>query len=452
MISKHIDIKKRLLGWFKEESFKRLIRNSSTLLVGETGASLINMVTLIILIKAIGAANYGVIVLIQAYTTTIDQLINFQSWQAFIKYGAEDLAENNNDKLKQLIKQGTIIDFGTAVLGMIVGILIADYVGRFFNWDDNVIQFSKLYSISILFHFSGVPIGILRLFNKFKIFSIQKIIVAMIKLLGVIVAYAFELELAAVIGIYLLSDIFGHVILITISYSVIKQENLTKWWKDKLAIRRDFLSYTIWTNLSTSITLPSKQLDVFIVSTALSVEMVGVYKAFKQITSLLGRLVSPIYQSIYPEFAIILANRNTKKAISTYLKVSSILSIVLIPIIIILSLTSPVWLRVFFGEIFANYWGLFSLLLVYVGLDTITSPSHPLFNAFGYAKQKFVIMGIGNILYLIIAWFLGSLYGLSGIINAYGAQFIFITASKILYIKIKNKNEIEGGILNGKIL
>lgn len=443
MISKHIGIRKRILGWFKEESFKRLIRNSSTLLVGETGASLINMVTLMILVKAIGAANYGVIVLIQAYTTTIDQLVNFQSWQAFIKYGAEDLANNDNNKLKQLIKQGTIIDFGTAVLGMIIAILIADYVGRFLNWDDNVIQFSKLYSISILFHFSGIPIGILRLFNKFKIFSIQKIIVAMIKLLGVIVAYIFKLNLEAIIGIYLLSDIFGHILLITISYSVMKQKNLTKWWKDKLIIRKDFLSYTIWTNLSTSITLPSKQLDVFIVSTALSVEMVGVYKVFKQITSLLGRLVSPIYQSIYPEFAIILANRDAKKAIKTYLKVSLILSIALIPLIITLSLTSPVWLRIFFGEIFANYWVLFSLFLVYVGLDTITSPSHPLFNAFGYAKQKFVIMGIGNVFYLIFAWILGGKYGLAGIINAYALQFVFITLTKIIYMVIKNARELE---------
>ena len=80
------------------------------------------------------------------------------------------------------------------------------------------------------------------------------------------------------------------------------------------------------------------------------------------------------------------------------------------------------------------------VFLVLVTFDVVMAPIHPLFNALGYAKQKFVIMGFGNAIYLLAAWILSSKFGLIGIINAYGMQFVIITAIKIVYIWMKNRN------------
>lgn len=429
----------KVIKWFKEESFKRLINNSGTLLVGETGASLINMITLVLLLKIIKAEEYGIIVLVQSYSLIIDQLFNFQSWQAFIKYGAEDIANKDDQSLNNLLKQGVIFDLSTAVLGTLVALLLADIVGNLLSWDQTIIHYSRLYSLSILFHFSGIPIGILRLFNKFRYFSYQKITVAMMKLIGIIIAFLLNLNFINIIWIYLITDIFGHLFLIIAANKILIKNDINKWWKPKIKFRKDFLSYTIWTNLSSTITIPSKQLDVFIVSSTLSLELVGIYKVFKQITSLLGRLVNPLYQAIYPELAVILAENNIKKAIKTSLKVSFILTLVIVPLVFIGGILSPLWLRVFFDSTFSEYWILFFIYLTYVGMDIISAPTHPLFNALGYAKQKFIIMGVGNIAYLFFAWVLGHNFGLIGIINSYGIQFIIITTLKILYIKFRTK-------------
>lgn len=428
----------KVVNWFKEESFRKLIRNSGTLLIGETGASIINIFSLIVLLKVLDAADYGILVLVQTYTITIDQLINFQSWQAFIKFGAEELATNNFKKFQNLIRQGTFIDFGTAVLGTVIAFLCVDSVGNFLGWNSEVILFSKIYSLSILFHFSGIPTGVLRIFNYYRIFSFQKIFVALIKLIGIIISYFLSYNLLTIIFIYLVADIIGHLFLTVFSYIVLWKKGLKNWWKGRTIFSKQFISFTVWTNLSTAITIPSKQLDVFIVSSALSIEIVGVYKVIKQVSSLLSRLVSPLYQSIYPEFATIIANKKFNKAIKTSIKVSIILAAIVAPIVLIISVTSPIWLNLFFGEIFRKSWVAFVVFFVYVGLDAISSPIHPLFNAFGYVKQKFLIMTVGNLMYLPIAWLLGHSYGLIGIVNAYGVQLMIITLSKIFYIKYKN--------------
>ncbi|MFW6015711.1 MAG: lipopolysaccharide biosynthesis protein [bacterium] len=426
---------RRIYKWIKEESFKKLIKNTVTLLIGDTGASIINMISIMLILKIIGAEGYGIMVLIQTYALTIDKLLNFQSWQAFIKYGAMALEEKDHNGFKKLIKQGTILDISTAILGTLVAILIVGIVGSYFNWNNSMILYSKLYSVVILFHFSGVPIGILRIYNKFKYFSIQKLAVSLVKLVGIIFAYFFKLDFYAILLINLITDIIGHILLIVIAYTVLHKNGISKWWNQRVKIKNNFFYFALWTNLSSTLTIPSKQLDVFIVSSVLSVEMVGIYKGFKQIASMVGRLVNPIYQSIYPELAAIIAKNDSRSAIKIAIKTSIIISIVIIPLIAISGLSSPLWLEILFGEAFAQNWFYFFVFLVYVGLDTLTAPIHPLFNALGYVKQKFFIMGLGNIVYLFLAWVLGTKFGLIGIINAWGGQFLIITFMKIIYIK-----------------
>lgn len=438
----------KIFGWLKEDSFRNLINNVGSLLIGDTGASLINMLSLVVMLKIIGTENYGIIVLIQAYSLTIDQLFNFQSWQAFIKYGAEALEQKNHEKFKGILKQGTILDLGTALLGTLVAMSLIGVLGTIFEWNSYVIEYGRIYSITILFHFSGVPTGVLRLFNKFKLISFQKIIVSIIKLIGILIAFILDVDFIMIIWINLVCDILGHILLVVFSNIALSNNNITNWLRTKVKFNNQFISFAIWSNLSSTLTVPSKRLDVFIVSSVLSLEMVGVYKVFKQVASIFSRLVTPVYQSIYPELANIVAKGDYNKAIKTATKITIIITAFLIPVIIIGGGTSPFWLDLFFGSEVSEFWIYFIVFLIFVGVDAATAPVHPLFNALGYVKQKFFIMGIGNIVYLILAWILGENFGLIGIISAWGSQFIIITTLKVIYIK--QRQNIKAGEANAR--
>ncbi len=105
------------------------------------------------------------------YMNLIDGIVNFQSWAGVIKYGSEAIVEKREDKLAAIFKSGFIIDIATAGLGSIIALLILPTVANFMHWDSNLVLLAALFSVEILFHLEGTSIGILRLYDKFKLYG-----------------------------------------------------------------------------------------------------------------------------------------------------------------------------------------------------------------------------------------------------------------------------------------
>jgi O-antigen/teichoic acid export membrane protein len=429
--------KQKIASLFNFRGLKTLFRNSMTLLIGDSGAAVITLIAIAIMINALEAADYGIFVLIQTYALVIDRLVNFQSWQAFIKYGAEALDKNDETRLKKLIYQGTILDILTAVTGTVIAVAGVGVVYYFTGWDTELLILLGLFSLTILFNFTGIPTGILRIFDYYKAFSVQTISVALIKLIGISIGYFLGFGLFEFGVIYLVADIIGNLILVTIAYVILFKKRLIDWYKEKLEFEPEFIKFAVWTNLSDAFSVPVKYLDVYIVSLLMTYEAVGVYRLFKQIASVMNRLANPIYHAIFPEFAREVAEKRSLFAIKKCARVSLFIGMIIGPGALLLGSTSEFWLNILFDEVFASYWIYLFIFLIFTSLDTMTLPIHPLFNALGYAKQKFFITASVNILYLAIAYLLGSAYGLVGIITAWGVQFMLITSIKAAYIYYK---------------
>ncbi len=91
-----------LYRWFKDEGFRLLFKNAGTLLSGNMIAWILGLITFAITARILGPTQFGIFVLITTYVTIVDKILNFQSWQALIKYGAEVLEKKNNDSFKSI--------------------------------------------------------------------------------------------------------------------------------------------------------------------------------------------------------------------------------------------------------------------------------------------------------------------------------------------------------------
>src|SRR5690606_18579588 len=112
----------------------------------------------------------------------------FQSWQALIKYGADFIVSGSEDKLKRVLKFGTLLDAGSAAIGTAIAAGGAILLGHLREWDPQTIWLTVAYSGVILFHISGTPISILRLYNRFDLLAIQQIVPPIGRLIGVGIA------------------------------------------------------------------------------------------------------------------------------------------------------------------------------------------------------------------------------------------------------------------------
>ena len=109
-----------------------------------------------------------------------------------------------------------------------------------------------------------------------------------------------KLSLITAVIIYVVTDIISHLILVIMFLTIIhKKWGIRRLLKSKIPENKgQFIKYTIWCTLGDAVDIPVLYLDVFVVS-ALKLELVTVFKVFKQIISVLSKLAAPIYQAIF---------------------------------------------------------------------------------------------------------------------------------------------------------
>jgi O-antigen/teichoic acid export membrane protein len=425
---------KRARGWFKDRLFRQLFKNVGVLVSGDALSSLFGLGCLALTTRALGARQFGVLVLVQTYAALVDRLVSFQSWQGLIKYGAEALEQKRCDEFKGLIKLGTALDTAGAVLGAAIGISVAYGCGHWLGWDQETLRMAMAYSSVILCSLSGTPTGVVRLFDQFRLFAAQRVLVESFKLIAVFAAYLSGASLWVFVLIWMAGDGIKHLFLLFMAHRLLYRRQVRGWWKWRVPDWRAFLTFSCWSNLTSTLDIPVKQLDVFIVSSVVSFEAVGVYKIIKQVSQVLSKVADPVYQAIYPQFALLVANAQELRAAKMVVKLGLLLLVVSVPLVILMSVTSPWWLNKFFGQVFAAE----SLVLsAYLALQTCALACegiHPLFVAMGYVQKNFLILALANGCFLVAACLLGRQAGLMGIVWALGIQFSMVIAMKTGYI------------------
>jgi len=411
----------------------RLVKNSAYLLSGNTLADLCTMAALALTARKLGPEIFGTFVLIQTYAFIISQLLNFQSWQALIKFGAEKLEHQNGAEFVDLISLCYFLDFAVAILATALALLLINTVAAWYGWNEVTATMASAYSLTILFSVTDTSIGILQIFNKFKLLAAQNIAVSLSKLVLVLGAFFLNGGVWSFIAIWMGCGAFSAILLLTMGWRVLSRKfdhpvRPLASLQPALADNQGLLGFLTTTNLHSSIRLASRELDVMIIGAFLGPASAGMLKIVKQIASLFTRIASPLYNAIYPEFASLWAAQEIDRI--TALVVRSFF-IAFVPSIIF-------WLGlVAFGKpaiIFflgASYAPLFVTAVVYnlaVLIAVITFSFHPLMLTLGKASQSLLILTLSTAAYFLLLVLLLKSMDMLGVAISYLLFYIIWSA------------------------
>lgn len=429
--------KKKILYVLKNDFWSKLIKNVTTVIVGNGGSSIINFAVTFVMIRALGNTDYGVFLLALQYMNLIDGIVNFQSWAGVIKYGSEAIVEKRDDKLAAIFKSGFIIDMVTAVLGAIIALLILPTVTNLMHWDGNLELLTAIFSVEILFHLEGTSIGILRLYDRFKLTAIQSILSAVLKL--TLIGGYFLLggrSLIVITILYVITDIFKHLLLVFYALQVLHRGmGIRKVVRSNVKIiDGSFLRYTIWNNVSYTVDVPVKYFDVFIIS-LISVDMVAIYKVFKQMIQILSMLINPISQAILPQFSELVAQNRTAEALRKVLKLRNVILVSGAAVAVgSLLLGKPIFTWILGSEYGENLLLFEALFVVQIFLMSYTA-IHPFFAALGVPRRDFLFTAISNLVYMFVAFVTVKILGIYSIILAMAIQGTLLIWMKYDYAK-----------------
>jgi O-antigen/teichoic acid export membrane protein len=295
-------------------------------------------------------------------------------------------------------------------------------------------------SISILFNATGTAIGVLRLLNRFRIFTAQKILESLLGLVGAITVFVMGWGIWGFVWIALTAPVVGRLFLLVSAFRALKQDGYLKYWKEgRVSEWKPFVNFSWWVYLSSTVAIPVRQVDVIIVSGALSLQAAGIYQIIKQIVQVLNMLVEPIHQAIYPQFSSLVAGKKFVDAYKYAVKVGVMIFAAIAPLGLLIAATSPFWLGRVFGEEFIAGWASLCLFLVLVVIVFPTNPVHSLFMAAGYIRETTWIMMFTSSLYLLLAWYLTPILGVQGVIWSWFVQASLLAGVKLLYMERDRK-------------
>ncbi len=417
---------KRIRHWFDDGHFRRLFKNAGILLTGNVGTAGCDLVSLALTARALGPDSFGVLVLIQTYVRVVDSLINFQSWQAIIKYGADMLVQQRPEDFKRLIKFGSLLDVGSALIGAAVSASLVYWVADYQGWGAEESKMAIIYSAVIAFHLVGTPTAVLRLFDKFKSLALQRFGVALLKMLVIAVAFVFDAGIWVFLFVWMAMVLTDYLSLLGLGWYELKRQGYKNIFTSKVkGVSKQLPG--LWkfvgtTNLSSSIRLGAKEFDVLIVGAVVGSAAAGLYKVAKQFGSIPTRFADPLQQSIYPDMAKLWAEGSVQKFKRFIVRIGAMSGMGGLMIWLVFLVLGDFILDLTVGKEFA---AAYDLLLVYMFGYVIFMfgvAFRPSILSMGFPERILAIYSLTTVIYFVA---LALLLPQVGVIGASIAQVVF---------------------------
>lgn len=433
------------LKYFREsEVFRRLFKNAGKLIGGDVLASVLNLFSMAIAARVLGPGNFGILAIVQSYVVIVDQLFNFQSWQALIKYGSDVLAKKDKESFKSLIKVGFGLDISTAIIGTIAGVTGAIVIGPYLDWEEGVANLAIIYSLIILFNINGTPTAILRLYDRFDLFAYQKVVIALFKIVLVVIGFLSGAGLLQFLWIWIATDLFGYVLLIIFGLLELKKQRLINFMNSNVqsigTTYKGIWSYVWTTNLHGSVRMASMQFDILIVGILLGNVAVGYLKVAKQFAQIFSKLSQPIYKSIYPELTRLWANNELKQF--RELVIGSGIAAGTIGLIawLFFLITGKLIIEYTVGISFIEGFDVMIIYMFAIIISMMTLPLTPSILAMGLPKLSFYAVLFSTTIYFPVLYVLILKAGLIGVGYAYIIFYCIWLSTMVLIIKNKFKD------------
>jgi O-antigen/teichoic acid export membrane protein len=418
-----------LKEWFSDQVFQRLLKNASWLMAGSALAAVIGLISMALMARALGPAGLGLVVLITTYVQLMDRLLNFQSWQAVVKFGAHAQQQNDPRGLARIVKLGSLLDIGSAFLGTLVAVAAAPWAAGWLGLNDSETRWLTLYSLIILFNLGGVPTGILRLTDRFYFLSLQKIVIAVVTLVGVSVAFAMGGDVGEMLLASAAGQVFGNVLLMFVGWRTLSEHglNLPIVWRASLRQSRDrdrdILSFFFFTNLESSVKI-LREVDVFIVSYLLNREAVGLYRIARRLADIANMFVEPFFYAAFPSFNKLFASQDWVGFRQLAVRSSLIVGSVVLSGWLIFVLVGQWLIELLFGAPYATAYPIAVICMIAMVVWAFAQPFSPaLYSTKGYRDVFAIHLGT-SVFYVVILIPLTNWAGLTGAAWAYTVFYL----------------------------
>lgn len=427
------------LAVWLDDGLRRLVRNASTLIVGNAMQSAIGLASLALTARALGPPDFGKLVIAVAYASIVTQLIGFQSWQAVIRYGTGALARDDTRQFMGIVKTGTVLDLLAAIVASLValaGVMLgADLIGI----DAESRAVALLVSLAIAANIIGTPTALLRIFDRYKLFVVQSLVTSVLKLLLVGAAFLAGGDLWTFALAWVASQVFGHMLRAGLAVrELVKRRLLASRGQTITATFRmhpDLARFFLFTNLNSTARI-LRDLDVPILAWLLGPGAAGSFKIARQLAGSLNKIIDPFFVVVYPDLARLHSAGTTSVALSLVRRSALSLGALASALLVVFIIVGEPLMVLVLGEAFRDSFPVTAWCVAGAAIWAFAQPISPMLMVYGRHSALFVINMVTTLLYLLAVAGAAVSIGLTGVGAAF-AGFLLLWAVLSTYLLVR---------------
>jgi O-antigen/teichoic acid export membrane protein len=423
----------------------RALRNAGWLLGGKGVSGLFSLVYLALAARGLGVEGFGRFAMILSYGQAVANIVQFQSWQTVIRYGAHHLKEERFPELRRILAFTGTLDFSAASSGVIIAAVGAFIVGPHLGWSPADRLVAAVFGISLLFGVRGTPIGILRLFDRFDLSTYAESVLPTMRLIGAVAVYLTGPTIVKFLLVWAIADLLTSITVWWIAHGVVRRRAHAPSgaFLRGVTIENVGLWRFAWTtNITASINLIWQQLPVLAVGGSAGAGVAGGYRIASQVASALGKPTSLMTRAIYPEFARMAIDRPAKLG-KVIRKATAVAAMVGICVVLVMLIGGKTILSIIGGHHYDFVYPMLILLTISVSIDFCSFALEPAMVAMGRPGSVLLAKAAVGLVYapLLIAMlqFYGSIGAAMAAIFASTAIFLIM-----LYFTAKTLREHRG--------
>lgn len=422
-------LKKILSSKFRFEAHPRffaLLKNAGVVFGGNALSSVIALLYLGVLTRAISVEQFGLYSLYGAFVEVISRLASFQTWQGLIHYGSHAKESGDKPLLMNLLLLGWLLDIVAGIAGFCVAVAGAIWIPGLFGLPEGELTPAVVAAAILLFNWSSAPTAFLRIYDRFVPQAVYQNIGAIFQLVCVCVLWWLgEKRLVVYLAVTSINNIVGQLWFFGYAVRLARREGIVS--SHPLSIRAlpgkcpGIWGYVAITNLDAVVRV-ARDMDIFLVNALLDVRAAGLYKIARTLTSAMGKITGPFYQTIYPELTRLVASNSTKSMIQLMRQSSVTLGAVTLVVWVGFAILGRSFLDIAFGAEYIDAYNVAIWAIAAMVIWGFAQPLSPAMMAIRRPGVSLVVHVLTTSFYMLLIFGLVPAYGLAG---AGMAMFVF---------------------------
>jgi O-antigen/teichoic acid export membrane protein len=293
----------------RDPLLNQVVRSSAHLFTANTLSLAISVLQGPLALRLLGASDFGLVVVVMSYASTVNSLFSFRMAELAVRYGGEYLENGDRRRASALIKGAGLAEAAVSALAFLFILLSAGLASQAFGRAPGAAWMFIVYALGLLANFNTeTSTGILQVSGRIRWQGIVNLVQSAATLLVLVAAFFVQAALPVVLLAYLLGKV-----IIGLGMFLLAQRQLQRllgpgWWRTPLSVLapyRELVRFAVSSNISATIIKVFRDSEMlwvaFLLPAAVATTAVAYYKVAYTLVGFLSVPADPLISATYPE-------------------------------------------------------------------------------------------------------------------------------------------------------